>query len=139
MINKVILLGYVGSDPEIRFFESGSNMARIRIATSEKIYIRKTNETRQHTEWHTVIFWGQTATFIDKYIRKGAQVYIEGALRNRETTNKEGVKQMMVEIYGNEIKIVNQPRNGNSQSQTTKQNESPRIVSPTDDVDNIPF
>ncbi|MFI3282221.1 MAG: single-stranded DNA-binding protein [Rikenellaceae bacterium] len=136
MINKVILLGYVGSEPEIRSFESGSKMARIRIATTEKIFVRKSNETRQHTEWHTVVFWGEAANFVDKYIHKATQIYIEGALRNREFTNKEGTKQIIVEIVGNEIKIVNQPKNIDAQS---PQNKTPEITPPKDDLDNIPF
>ncbi len=143
MINKVILLGYVGSEPEVRFFESGSNMARLRIATTEKIYVRKSNQTHQHTEWHTVIFWGESANFVDKYIHKGSQVYVEGALRNREYTNKEGVKRMIVEIFGNEIKIVNQPcepKDSEAKDNGSKKSgNTPEIVSPVADSDNIPF
>ncbi len=135
MINKVILLGYVGDEADVRSFEGGSQMARLRIATNEKIHIRKTNEVRQHTEWHNVIFWNEAAKFVDKYIHKGTQVYVEGALRRREWTNKEGVKQIITEIYGTEIKIVSQP----TKVETPTATSTPEVVPPKDDVDGIPF
>ncbi|MFR9603181.1 MAG: single-stranded DNA-binding protein [Rikenellaceae bacterium] len=138
MINKVILLGYVGSEPEIRSFESGSRMARIRMATSEKIRVRATNEVRQHTEWHTVIFWGEAVNFIDQYIDKGSQIYVEGSLRYREWIDKEGGKQIVAEIAGKEIKVVNQPKSADS-SAAAKAKESPKINPPKDDLDNLPF
>ncbi len=138
MINRVTLLGYVGNDPEIRSFESGSKMARVRIATTENIYIRKSNVTKQHTEWHTVTFWGETANFIDKYVRKGAQLYIEGALRHREWNNKEGVQQTTIDIVGNELKVVNQPKI-ESRNHIVENSSPTTIIPPKDDCDEIPF
>ncbi len=136
MINKVILQGYVGGDPEVRSFESGSKMARIRMATNETVHIRKSGETRQHTEWHTVIFWGKEADFADKNIRKGSLIYIEGALRSREWSNKEGVSQTIVEIAGNSVKILTQPKEiQNNEPQTY----TPEIIPPKDDFDKLPF
>ena len=78
MINKVILIGNVGADPEIRTLESGVKMARIRVATTERIYNREAQESRDHTEWHSVVLWRNLADVADRFIRKGSQVYIEG-------------------------------------------------------------
>ncbi len=109
-------------------------MARLRVATTEKIYIRKHDQWQEHTEWHTAILWGDQANFADQYIRTGTQVYIEGSLRTRETTNKEGAKQLVTEISGREIKIISQPKDKSVQKPTV-----PEVVAPVADLDDIPF
>ncbi len=106
MINKVILVGNVGADPEVRALEGGSKVARIRLATTERIYNRQTQESRDHTEWHTVTVWRSLADVADKYIRKGSKLYIEGNLRTREWTDKDGNKRYSTEILGNELKML---------------------------------
>ncbi|MFI3302799.1 MAG: single-stranded DNA-binding protein [Rikenellaceae bacterium] len=136
MINRVILQGYVGDDPEVRSFESGTKMARIRMATNETIHIRKSGETKQHTEWHTVIFWGKQADIADKKIRKGTLIYIEGALRNRKVSDKEGVSQTIVEIVGNKLNVISQPKEVKEREEKTV---IPEIIPPKDDSDNLPF
>ncbi len=78
MINKVILVGNVGIDPEVRTLESGVKVARVRLATTERIFNRQTNESTEHTEWHTVILWRGLADVVDRFVRKGSQLYIEG-------------------------------------------------------------
>ena len=90
MINKVILVGNVGIDPEVRAIESGVKVARVRLATTERIFNRQTNESTEHTEWHTVILWRGLADVVDRFVRKGSQLYIEGARANgwtRRTRN----------------------------------------------------
>jgi single-strand DNA-binding protein len=84
MVNKVILIGNVGADPEVRTLENGTKVARIRVATTERIFNRETQERRDHTEWHSVTLWRGLADVADKYIRKGSQVYVEGKIRSRE-------------------------------------------------------
>lgn len=106
MINKVTLIGNVGADPEVRALESGVKVARLRIATTERIYNRQTQETKEHTEWHTVTLWRNLADVADKYIRKGSQVYIEGSLRSRDWTDEAGNKRYAVEIVANELKML---------------------------------
>ena len=76
MINKVILVGNVGIDPEVRAIESGVKVARVRLATTERIFNRQTNESTEHTEWHTVILWRGLADVVDRFVRKGSQLYI---------------------------------------------------------------
>ena len=74
MVNKVILVGNVGMDPEVRTVESGVKLARLRLATTERIYDKQANEWREHTEWHTVILWRGLADLVDRFVRKGSQL-----------------------------------------------------------------
>lgn len=79
MVNKVILVGNVGIDPEVRTTESGVKVARIRLATTERLFDRQANEAKEHTEWHTITLWRGLADVVDRYVRKGTQIYVEGA------------------------------------------------------------
>lgn len=153
MINKVILVGNVGADPEIRTLESGVKVARIRLATTERIYNRENQETREHTEWHTVTLWRNLADVADRFIRKGSQIYIEGKLRNREWTDAQGNKRYSVEIVGDDLKLLGKRPDSAPQpiapSQGTygggqggyapaPQPATP-VVMPEDDPDDLPF
>ena len=106
MINKVILVGNVGVDPEIRTTESGVKVARVRLATTERIYNRQTNESTDLTEWHTVTLWRGLADVADRYVRKGSQLYIEGRLRTREWTDKDNIKRYSTEILADDMKLL---------------------------------
>lgn len=106
MINKVILVGNVGLDPEVRSLESGVKVARLRLATTERIFDRQTNETKELTEWHTVTLWRGLADIVDKYVRKGSQLYIEGSIRTREWTDKDNQKRYSTEILANDMKLL---------------------------------
>ena len=98
MVNKVILVGNVGIDPEVRTFEGGAKVARVRLATTERLYDRASNETKEHTEWHTITLWRGLADVGDRYVRKGTQLYIEGRLRTREWMDKDNNKRYTTEI-----------------------------------------
>lgn len=106
MVNKVILVGNVGLDPEVRTTESGVKVARVRLATTERIYNRQTNENTELTEWHTITLWRGLADVVDKYVRKGSQLYIEGRLRTREWTDKDNIKRYSTEIMADEMKLL---------------------------------
>lgn len=105
MINKVILLGNVGQDPEVRTLESGVKVVRLRLATTERIFNRQTNESTDHTEWHTITLWRGLADVADKFVRKGSQIYVEGRLRSREW-EKDGQRHFGVEIVADEMKLL---------------------------------
>ncbi len=115
MINKVILVGNVGMDPEVRTLESGAKVARVRLATTERLFDRQANETKEHTEWHTITLWRGLADVVDRYVNKGSQIYIEGRLRTREWTDKENVKRYSTEILADEMKLLGR-RSDNPQS-----------------------
>lgn len=97
-INKVILVGNLGNDPEIRYLPDGTAVATITIATSEKWRDKATNEEREKTEWHRVVFWGKKAEIASEYLRKGSQVYIEGKLETRKWQDQSGQDRYSTEV-----------------------------------------
>lgn len=111
MVNKVILIGNVGMDPEVRTLENGTKVARIRMATTERMYDRQTNETREHTEWHTVTLWRGMANTVDNYVRKGSQIYVEGRLRTRDWTDRDGNKRFSTEIVADTMNLLGRRNN----------------------------
>ena len=140
MINKVILVGNVGADPEVRTLDNGVKMARIRIATTERVYIKEKNETKESTEWHNVTLWRGLADVVDKYVRKGMQLYIEGKLRTREY-DKNGVKCYSTDILADELKLLGK-RDGTAQSSTpqaTRQVATSVSDYPTPPLPDAPF
>lgn len=112
MVNKVILLGYVGADPDVRILDGAVKVARIKIATSER-YTDKDGNKKDNTEWHSVTLWKGLADVVDKYVHKGSLVYIEGKIRTREY-EQEGVKKYATEIIANELKLCGRAQDTNS-------------------------
>lgn len=106
MVNKVILIGNVGIDPEIRTTEGGVKVARVRLATTERLFDRQANETKEHTEWHTITLWRGLADVVDRYVRKGTQIYIEGRLRTREWMDKDNNKRYTTEILADVMNLL---------------------------------
>jgi single-strand DNA-binding protein len=105
-INKVILIGNLGADPETRAMPSGSTVANLRIATSESWRDKQTGEQQERTEWHRVAMFGRLAEIAAEYLKKGSQVYIEGSLRTRKWTDKQGQERYSTEIIGNELQML---------------------------------
>ena len=106
MVNKVILVGNVGIDHEVRTLEGGAKVARVRLATTERLYDRASNETKEHTEWHTITLWRGLADVVDRYVRKGTQLYIEGRLRTREWMDKDNNKRYTTEILADTMNLL---------------------------------
>ena len=134
MINKVILLGNVGADPEVRALDGGKKVARIRVATTER-YTDQQGNKQEQTEWHSVTLWGGLADVADKYLHKGSQVYIEGKIRTREYEAK-GEKRYATEIIANDMKLIGRPKDAN---------DAPQAVAPAPQApvppmsDSLPF
>jgi len=105
-INKVILIGNLGADPETRAMPSGTTVANLRIATSENWRDKQTGEQQERTEWHRVAFFGRLAEVAGEYLRKGSQVYIEGSLRTRKWQDKQGNDRYSTEIVGNDLQML---------------------------------
>lgn len=105
-INKVIILGNLGADPETRYTQSGAAITSIRVATSESWNDKQTGEKQERTEWHRVKFFGKLAEIAGEYLRKGSQVYVEGSLRTEKYTDKEGIERFSTDIIGNEMQML---------------------------------
>ncbi len=116
-INKVILVGNLGKDPEIRNLENGATLARFPLATSETYTDRNTNEKKTITDWHNVVLWRGLATIAEKYLSKGKQVYIEGKIKTRQWTDAEGNTRYTTEIVGDQMQLLGRADNSNTTPQ----------------------
>ena len=105
-VNKVILIGNLGADPETRSMPSGMTVANIRIATSESWKDKQSGEQKERTEWHHVALFGRLGEIAGEYLRKGAQVYIEGSLRTRKWQDKEGRDRYTTEVIANDMQMI---------------------------------
>ena len=105
-VNKVIIVGNLGRDPEMRTFPSGDQVANVTIATTDKWRDKQSGEMREATEWHRVIFNGRLAEIAGQYLRKGSQVYVEGSLRTRKWTDQSGVEKYSTEIRADQMQML---------------------------------
>lgn len=105
-LNKVILIGNLGKDPETRYAPSGDAICNITVATSETWKDKATGEKKEQTEWHRVVFFGRLAEIAAQYLRKGSQIYVEGRLQTRKWQDKEGQDRYTTEIRGDEMKML---------------------------------
>lgn len=113
-INKVILIGNLGQDPETRAMPSGSSVTNLRIATSESWKDKQSGEMKERTEWHSVAMFGRLAEIAGEYLRKGSQVYIEGSLRTRKWQDKQGNDRYTTEVIANEMQMLGSRGGGGS-------------------------
>lgn len=134
-VNKVILVGNLGKDPEVRHMDSGRAVANFSLATSET-YKNKDGERVTHTEWHNCVVWSPLAEIVEKYTKKGSQIYLEGKLATRSWEDKEGNKRYTTEIVGREITLL-------GKSETKGSNPAlanvPEVKEMTATVDDLPF
>ena len=105
-INKVILIGNLGADPETRYMPSGGAVTNIRLATSESWKDRNTGEAQERTEWHRVVFFGRLGEIAGEYLKKGSKVYVEGSLRTRKWQDQGGQDRYTTEIVANEMQML---------------------------------
>lgn len=131
MVNKVILIGNVGMDPEVRAMEGGVKVARVRLATTERFRDRQSGENKEHTEWHTIALWRGLAEVVDNYVRKGSQIYVEGRLRTREWTDQQGNKRYTTEILADTMNLLGRrSENGHVSDNTGTYTATPRPAAP---------
>jgi len=105
-VNKVILVGNLGRDPEVRYSPDGSAIANFSVATTDTWKDKATGEKKEATEWHRIVFFGKTAEIVSQYLRKGSAVYVEGSLRTRKWTDKEGVEKYTTEVVGDRMQML---------------------------------
>ncbi|CAG5084105.1 single-stranded DNA-binding protein [Parvicella tangerina] len=111
-VNKVILVGNLGKDPEVRHLESGAAVANFPIATSESYKDRNSGELITNTDWHNIVLWRGLAEIAEKYLKKGDKVYIEGKIRNRSYQDQEGITKYITEIVGDNLVMMGKPETG---------------------------
>jgi single-strand DNA-binding protein len=146
-VNKVILIGNLGADPEVRHLQNGASVANFRIATSETYKDKTTGEKREQTEWHSIVAWRGLAEITEKYLRKGSKVYVEGKLRTRQWQDKDGNTKYTTEIHADEMTLLDRPTGSDNSPVMTAprpaaagQPVSDRAVSQApDDADDLPF
>ncbi|AFC85427.1 single-stranded DNA-binding protein [Frateuria aurantia] len=155
-INKVILVGNLGGDPELRYTGGGTAVCQLRVATAETWNDKQSGQRQERTEWHRVVLFGKLGEIAQEYLRKGRQVYIEGSLRTKEYTDKEGIKRFTTEVIATDMQMLsgdggssgNRQQPGNSRGRGQQANQRghaqqheppPDQGAPPFDDDDIPF
>ncbi len=134
-VNKVILVGNLGADPEIRYTPSGTAVANFRIATSEN-WTNKEGQRETRTEWHRIVTFGKLAEICGEYLSKGKQVYIEGRIQTRQWDDKEGVKRYTTEVVANTMQMLGRP----GDQPQAPEGEPPKAEEPAPpEMDDVPF
>jgi single-strand DNA-binding protein len=152
-VNKVILVGNLGKDPEVRHLEGDKKVAKFTLATTES-YRDRNGQRVENTEWHNVEFWGPVTDVIEKYLKKGSQVYVEGKLRSRSYEDKDGVKKYVTDVVGQNMTLLGgrpsdqsaenpQPYNEPAYAGANRNNRVTEAAPPSfvgsNDADDLPF
>lgn len=150
-VNKVILIGNLGVDPEVRYSPNGSAVTNIRIATSESWRDKQSGEMQERTEWHRIVFFGKLAEIAGEYLKKGSKVYIEGRLQTRKWQGQDGQDRYTTEVVANDMQMLDSrggggggagfddaPAQGSRPQQQPRQ-PAPQSEPPEDFDDDIPF
>lgn len=159
-LNKVMLIGNVGKDPEVRYLDGNAKVASFTLATTERYKDRNSGETKENTEWHNIVAWRVLADTVEKYVKKGSQLYIEGRIRTRQWTDQSGNKRYSTEIMADNLQLLGRkegsaaPQSGYAQGGSTygqpaysqpQPQQSARPASPAidtsaeDNGDDLPF
>ena len=146
-VNKVILVGNLGADPELRYLPNGDSVATLRLATTDAWKDKQTGEKKEATEWHRVVLWRKLGEIAGQYLKKGAQIYIEGSLKTRKWQDKDGTDRYSTEIVGDVMKMLGSRPAGDGGQRNSAPAASPApAAAPTggagnfnDFEDDIPF
>ncbi len=143
-VNKAILVGYVGNDPEVRYIDNGIPVCNFRLATSE-VYKNRNGERITSTEWHNVVLWRGLAEVAEKYVKKGTQLYVEGRIRTRSWDDKDGNKRYTTEIIGDNMQLLGKRMDESSGTAAPDKPAEPAQQEPDDagpemnETDDLPF
>jgi single-strand DNA-binding protein len=146
-VNKAIIVGNVGQDPEVRYMPSGSAVAEVSVATSEQWKDKQSGEKQERTEWHKVTFFGRLAEIVGEYVRKGSQIYVEGSIRTEKWQDKQGQDRYTTKIIANEMQMLGGRSGGSTSFQQDTPSSAPAQSAPAaapagssaDFDDDIPF
>ncbi len=137
-VNKVILVGNVGKDPDVRHLDSGVTVASFSLATSET-YRNKENQKVTNTEWHNIVVWRGLAEVVEKYVKKGDPLYLEGKIRNRSYDDKDGNKKYITEIIADNMQMLGSKQSNDNDSSTEEKQPETDIETPPQEEDDLPF
>ncbi len=137
-INKAIIVGTLGQDPDVKYTNSGSPVVNISVATNETWKDKQTGEAQERTEWHRIVIFGKLAEIAAQYLKKGSQAYFEGKIQTRKWQDQSGNDRYSTEIVANEMKMVDGRQSAESKAPAKPQAAKPQSA-PVDDFDDIPF
>ena len=124
-INKVILIGNVGRDPLVRYFDTGNAVANFTLATTEPGYtMQDGTKAPDRTEWHNIVFWGKLAETVEKYVHKGDRIYVEGKLRYRSYDDQNGIRRTVCEVYADSLEFMSRPATADRNAAAPTVNEN---------------
>ena len=141
-VNKVILIGHIGQDPEVKYTPAGNAITNVSVATSETWKDKQTGQPQERTEWHRVVFFNRLAEIAGEYLRKGSKVYIEGSLRTRKWQDQQGQDRYTTEIVASEMQMLDGKPDGQSRAPASQPAPQPHQPPPSsfDSLgDDIPF
>lgn len=133
-VNKVIIVGNLGKDPEVRYSQSGDAITGITVATTDKWKDKATGEQKEATEWHRISFFGKLAEIAGQYLKKGSQIYVEGKLKTRKYTDKDGIEKYSTEINADQLQML-----GSRPQESEPAKPQPRKITHDIPHDEIPF
>ena len=137
-INKVLLLGNLGRDPELRSTPKGNSVLNFPMATSRRWKDRETEKVHDETDWHRIVVWGRQAEVLSEYLKKGSQVHVEGRLQTRSWSDNDSVKRYTTEIVASRIQMLGRPEDRRA-PESVEEPEAPSEAAEPDDGDDIPF
>jgi single-strand DNA-binding protein len=137
-VNKVILIGNLGGDPEIKQISSGATVANVTLATNES-WTDKSGQKQERTEWHRLVFWNKLAEIVGQYLKKGSKIYCEGRLQTRQWENKEGAKMYTTEISVTDMQMLDGRGDGGIQGGTVGEQRQQQVPQGVADDTEIPF
>lgn len=143
-MNKVMLIGNVGADPQVKYLEQGVCVAQVRLATTERGYtLQNGTQVPDRTEWHTCIFWRKQAEVVEKYVHKGDKLYVEGKIQSRDWTDKQGISRKTVEIMAENLELLSPksaaPQPNAPQPAAPQQHDNTEVVTPEQNDGKYPF
>ena len=121
-VNKVILIGNVGKEPDVKALDSGKKVANFPLATSERGYtLANGTQVPERTEWHNIVVWGGLAEVVERYVNKGDKLYLEGKIRTRNYDDKQGIKRYMTEVYVDNLEMLGSPSKDDNEKKVTSE------------------
>ena len=138
-MNKVMLIGNVGADPQVKYLDQGVCVAQIRLATTERGYtLQNGTQVPDRTEWHTCIFWRKLGETVEKYVRKGDKIYVEGKIQSRDWVDRQGISRKTIEIMVDNLELLSS-KPSSPAAAPSSQPETPAAVAPSQNDGEYPF